>query len=482
MRGVRGLSGGASAASALSRTAPAASPAFSPAASPLPGPATAGPATALAAALVLLLLLPALAGCLAGPGDRAAGPADPSGFGLDVVPLDPASREAGPDDWFVAATPSGPEGRVAAFAWRVPQGAVALEAVPLLPDGVDPADPDDPRAPTQWGVLKFRVALGQAILSGGYLSAAVESTTRSRTGPAEERTVAPPTGPVRMELAAQPGEVVAVVLAARSEEPSRFGLAFRALDHHQEHEPRVADRDAFMEAVGDRPGRLLTPIGETAGFDVPAYLEVNDLDGGHVARTPSVEVHEGLPAPPQRLEPRPLATVRDVTLVSDFAVEAGWGLALGGYLHGVGTGRWSLEARMHDHDVEARGVLTPASGVDGGTVFGVPLFLLTGEGPGESHVEFRVATASVNPRESLALLQVEIGGTLTGLFGFEGLALSDAQGGLADVEPTVDAGAGPADGWVLGVEDGDLVAEGPDGARLVVAGMGAGPAAASTGV
>lgn len=398
----------------------------------------------VSAVVAAAVVAAALAGCLAQPQSGSGPPAERSelerSYDLRLEPTN-ASEQAGRADWFVIQTEAAPGGAITAYAWTVPRGAVGLEVVPLLTDSTRDKV-------TSWGFLKFRMDDSRAVLAGGHLSPTVSTVNRTGALSQETQTRDPSVEPFWIPLAASGGEQIALVVAAETSDRAPFGLAMRPLSFADVSDASpVPDADAFFGNVDRGAGLSLDPTGTGSGFAIPAYVERNALgSGGFAVRSSSIQVREDRP---DALDPRPAATVRDTTLVTDFQVESGWGLAIDWYDNEDGGGTWSVDARVHDHRVQREGpTVTPVTpGKETEEALGRPFFMVTGEGQEPSHVEFGVRTVNANVHEELALLQVELGGTLEDLVGGEGLALTMTDDG--DVDDVGPSKARVVDGGLL---------------------------------
>lgn len=392
-------------------------------------------------ALVCVLLTAPLTGCLSGQqrpeNVSETDPSDPaSASGFETRPIDgtpPTGNwsllevSASPDATLGGATLTVPEGAKVRHPTFGPFGGAVLEVVPLVPE----ADRD---AVESWGVFAFPSLDEDSPSVSGVVSTTYR--IRNRTTPVlqEEETVEPTIQPARLRaLGVDEGDDLPIVLAAKTSRPVDLGVALRFLDRWPT-EPLTEDVDEMVEEVAAQ-GTVpeLPVIGTGEGFQVGLYLDFNSYGAfGTEAWTDSVQVQYELP-----VDPRPVASDRNLRLDYRFASEQGWGLGSAVEVSEIEATDWSISADVHGTTVEADGATVNAHYASSGLVTGFPVYAAMGEGPSGTTSTMEMTGAGTGLLQVLLASHIDLGATLQELIGEASPSITQTYDGLvADGDPT----------------------------------------------
>lgn len=391
-------------------------------------------------ALVCVLLAVALTGCLSGqqrpenvPDGNTSDLA--SAFGFETRAIDGTPPTG---NWSLLEVGASPNASLAGATLTVPAGATVqhpvldsiegaiLEIVPLVPE-------NDRDAVESWGVFAF-ASLDEESLS---LSGVASTTFRVRTWTTpvlqEEETIEPSIQPARvLAYGVEEGDDLPVVLAAKTSRPVDFGVAVRFLDRWPD-DPPADEVDEIAEGIAAQGTVHELPVtGAGEGFQLGLYLDyADDATFGTEVRTDPVEVRRELP-----VDPRPVASDRNLRLDYRFPSEQGWGLGAGFQISEVEATDWAIGADIHGTSVEAEGE-TVSAGASTGLVTGYPLYQAIAGGQGGTTATMEMSGVGTGRYQVLAMTHVDLGTTLQELIGEDSPSLTFTYEGLvADGEPT----------------------------------------------
>lgn len=397
-----------------------------------------------------ILLVTLVAGCTA-PAPTGGHPmeADPPAHAasdplLERLHLDVAAQDADPasspsvDDLLRMEAASSPDGRLTAFRWVVPAGALVedeggsaslyLEAAPLLAK--------DRAWPEQWGLMVF-AERPEGLVHVGSLLVPTYTLERVESGQIVERTVHEPearpfvlevgrtataaSSPLGAGAAVQEGDVLYLVLGVRGEDG---GLPF-VLRVLQEGSPSGSEGDprSLAQAMQDTPPVGLSPVAEGTGFHVLAYQESSRMAETYVqgrrAYTDGFFLRET-----DHLGP--LGFLKDRTLEIRMEVlpweYKGWGItayASQGITH---SGNWTLQAEAFGQSFADQGLIYASDAQQqGAAATGETTVYLVGDGLGSQSTYLRMRSAHASQQESLVLFQATLGTPLLELLGTAGV-------------------------------------------------------------
>ncbi len=401
-----------------------------------------------AALLAAAILVAAFAGCVSSEPDEPAPARGPTyGTGLEgslSASLAPAS---GIDDWYLISLATDDDGGAAGFRWTIPEGAIEddelrLEIAPFVPAGGETV--------REWELLIFEADGDQANLVGRVLAPTLAGQTWLAVLETPS-TIPPPTAPSLVSLwlgwtEIEEGDDLYLVLTAATDGPAEFGLGFL---------PTEADEPSgsVEEFLEDREGRapVVPPrLGSAPSHQLSIYLEYIALAAlGFEYGTDSITVEDRFP-----VDPRPVATLRDVAVNTSFAAPSGWTYGFGAYLGYNGLGTWNVDIRARNaaaagHSVYAHS-FTTAAVIGTILLLGFPLWAAVGEGEGEDSLRFELQIANAPDYvELFEALQISLGTPLRDVIGLETMTEEYVLLGLlGDVPPQASARF-TADGLVV---------------------------------
>lgn len=399
--------------------------------------------------LTLTLVATILAGCIQPTTETAS--------------VETLASEAQAPGWYTVDATASPEASLGAFWWTVPEGArvpsphwpdtkvVPLEAALLLPENA---------SLTEWALLAFHEDDDELVPLGGYISSPYDVRFGGTLYGDETVHEEAEDDPVFMPLWAdeiEEGDRVGFVLAARSPEATTLQLAFRVLEKAPDHEEEPSkDAKRFLAEVEGLASAALPAHATGSGYQLAGYSSYAGFFLGsfrYELRTGPVEVQDV--RSPESAAP---FAQRATTIGAAFD-QGGWGEQFGFFSADVAAGAWEVTGRSHAEEITVGGRVVDTPAGSAWPVSALPVYMASGEGEEGAASELRLdLIGSGGQYEFLGFFQLDLGATLTSLFGL-GVEPHLYQGqGLIDEAARIDA------------RGGDLRISLPTGATYTLAG------------